>query len=705
MRSASMQRSELATVAGLMRDAARTLSAFPPDFVPAKGELPDLGVPGAEWAMGGGDRVDILLKNPAVQEWLNAAIDRWPDDLHNQFLQSSSVIGQILTMFGAGGAINPFDSLGGGLLDLDNLEMLMAFGQLEKESKGKEPRDFGGAKHAMMRELMRRAVAKRVPCPRTLTTLLGHDALLWLTAPSERGSGNIQPHEFARTGWPHLWSIANQIEIEQELLRFPAEAAYLARILVALSWTVVAMASFIEPAIFLGEREAHVSSIRPEKYTISYGYATHTLFSFHPAAMTTVVKILADGLTNPLLSAADLMWIGAALARVRTVEAGHGPPLAVGEEQFDIFLSHRGRDAKLQLSAAVQDLQSTHGVFLDCMTLPRGVVNRSFVYGSLARSKKIVIVESRHFNESDWCRKEAWFAGAMAENGLASVDRVTLTAAEEFVKTHGPVSTRRRSKQELSYPITHRILKDVDYWGRTPNLHSLKESGHPTDALVPLQDLLLGPAGPGGEGWIDAVADAVTATMSNVAAAEFSLDLWVTALQYAAAAFASTSVGRSKMEVRGGIDDLTTATKALTETVLHLDPLFRVHASQHLSLLAGAATIALAGFELDPAMESAIRRAVGDTATVRDGVLLLDVRKKGALREFRLKLLRVFVQANLGSVGIIQDAADEVHRGWVESLPLEVLPCVTLYPGMAGSTMPPRTSWFSKVMSLFRDAR
>ena len=99
------------------------------------------------------------------------------------------------------------------------------------------------------------------------------------------------------------------------------------------------------------------------------------------------------------------------------------------------------------------------------------MINRSFVFGSLARSERILIVETENFNESEWCRKEAWFADAMAGHGLTRVERMTLPDAAAQVAAAGLLSMRRRSNQELRYAIAQRVLNDIDYWARSPNLH------------------------------------------------------------------------------------------------------------------------------------------------------------------------------------------------------------------------------------------
>jgi hypothetical protein len=542
-----------------------------------------------------------------------------------------------------------------------------------------------GMQQALLTELRRRGAAHRAPFARTLTTLLGQDALLWLTASSRDECSKIQPHEFARTGWHRIWSIDNQLAIEQELLKVPPEAQHLGKIVVALSWTLAGLASFMPPVIFFGEGLPHLSSTREGGYTISVGMATHTFVAFELAAMPPLLRILAEGLTNPLPSAADLMWIGAGLTRVREVQSGHGEALPNVEERFALFLSHRGRDAKRALAKIVQAMPAAHGVFLDCLILPRGVVNRSFVFGSLARSERVLIVETENFYESVWCRKEAWFADALAAQGLAKVERVTLPVAEAWTAADGSGSRRRRAARGLTYPIVHRVLRDIDYWARKPNLHSLKEAGHSTESLTPLQVLLEKEPCPDDPAWVRSVGEAVAETLSRVVAAAPGVepfDLWATALQYSLAAIGSTSNALSKVEVRRGVDQLNAVLSSVVSARLHQDSLFQAHAPGHLALIAAAAAIDLAGFELDPRMTPALRIALGDTAGLRDGLLLLDVRRPGSWRSLRLRLVAILVRGNLGSVGIVQDAADEIHQGHVDGLPLEVLPCVTLYPGM-----------------------
>jgi hypothetical protein len=96
-----------------------------------------------------------------------------------------------------------------------------------------------------------------------------------------------------------------------------------------------------------------------------------------------------------------------------------------------------------------------------------------------------------------------------------------------------------------------------------------------------------------------------------------------------------------------------------------------------MALLAAAAALQLAEFELDSRMLPAIVVSVGRAATLRDGLLLLDVREPGPTREFRLRFVAALIAAGIGSIGIVQDFHDPVHEDSVGSLPL--------YPSMAAS--------------------
>jgi hypothetical protein len=679
------ERDDLSFISDLMREAVGVMESFPADFVP-----PDETRPGVERFPFPG--YEVILADSQFEAWLREVTAPWPKRLLPIFVEASAYLAQILEAFIDRTEARLLDIFATASRDPGSMELLMALAQIRRELKessddaqGSGKSDPTGMEAAMLDELHRRGAALRIPFARTLTTLLGMDALLWLVAKSQEGHGKLQPHEFSRTGWRNLQAIATQVAIERELIGLDPRAQSLGKMAVALAWTMVALACYMPPGIFIGESVPYLSSARGGGFTVSSGVGTHTLVEFDPAAMRPLVRILAEGLVNPLLSAADLMWASAGMVRVRRAHHGLEEATSPDEERFSLFLSHRGRDAKRDLWEVVRALPASHGVFLDCLTLPRGVINRSFVYGSLMRTQRILIVETEHYHESDWCRKEAWFADALAAHGLVKTERLSLPEAQVRVALEGRATWRVSAQRGLAYTIGPRVLSDMDYFGRAPNLYSLKEAGHPTDSLAAVQAALDTKPDPDDANWVRSVGEAVTTTLSRVVAVAPDaepFDLWATAAQYALAAFGSTSEARSKVEVRQGVDRLNSALRAVVGDKLFRSPIFQAQAPRYLAMIAAATALDLSGFDLDPRLTPVLRLAVGDVASLRDGVLLLDVRPRGALRDFRLRLAALLVEGDLGSVGIVQDAADEVHQNWIDDLPLDVLPCVTLHPGM-----------------------
>jgi hypothetical protein len=684
--TASTVNEDFAVAYDLMQSAIKIMSEFPADFLPSDEEMPKFGSVGDKQFMRG-VKMEEILSDPEAINWLNGVIAALPEDFFPVFVSSSGFIAHIIEGFGAKHERGMLD-LVEILLDDPESQNLMSMLKEIRQQKAEEKiedSDPMNLEYTAITQLNRRRIARRVPFARSLTTLLGEDALIWLTTDSRNGIGKIQPHEFSRTGWQNIWTINNQLKIEEELVDFPTEYDYLAKIVIALSWTLAGLASYVPPSVFFGERAPHFISERQGMVTVANGFGSRTLISFQPSSMITLVGILAEGLLNPLLCAADLMWIGAGLVRIQKVKSGPGQPVPVEPEAFEIFLSHRGRDAKRQLSETVQKLPHNHGIFLDCMSLPHGVINRSFVFGSLAKSKQIVIVETENFNESEWCRKEAWLADMMSVQNLARVDRMVLGDATTRIAADGDLTVRRRSNQGRRYPISHRVLRDIDYWARTPNLHSLKKGGHATECLIPLLSMIESAPRPDDLRWVRSIGETVLETLAEVVAAAPDaepIDMWSTALQLSLAAFAAASDAHSKNDVRLGIDHLNATLKAIITSELHRSNIFTNQPAKYLALLAAASAIDLSGFNLDSRMLPALIIALEGVAAVRDGLILLDVREPGNTRDFRLHLIAALVQNNLGSVGIVQDAADEVHNGRVDRLSLEILPCVTLHPGM-----------------------
>jgi hypothetical protein len=677
-------KSDLEAVRDLLDQAVTVMSRFPNGFVPPDIERPGQQLSAADVFQSVG--FEDMLRPPEVQQWLHAITNTWPDDFAGVFIRGSRMLAHIVSVFGPHPPLG-FPSLEA-MTDRGTLELMSSLVALAKDRRSSDPTAESGQsgfEQVMVQEIQRRSLARRIPFARTLVTLLGRDALLWLTASSADGLGKIQPHEFSRTGWPDLWSMEAQLAIEHELLRLSGGAEPLGRMAVALGWTLAAMASFVTPDIFVGEALPHLTSRPDGNYTMSTGRGTHSLISFDTASMLVLVRILAAGLDDPLLTPADLMWMSAAVARVRHIQVSAATTkLTPPEETFRVFLSHRGRDSKRQLSYAARHL-GARTIFLDCLTMPRGVINRRFIYESLARSSRVVIVDSDNFHESVWCRKESWFAHALADHKLTSVEHTSVDDAVSSVTMLAPPGDAPASATDYQYPIANRILRDIDYFGRQPNLYSLKEHGHSCESLDPLQDALSTPPRPDDSAWVTSMATTIRRTLSQVvkvAPGSEPRDLWSSALQLTAAAFGSTSFGRSKMEVRAGVDRLNHFLKEFVDQRLHDSPAFRARPEGYLAAVAAAVTIGIAGFHVDPRMLPAIDVAARGAAIVNDGILLLDARQPGPVRDFRLRLVAALARSSIGGVGLVQDADDQVHLLEVDGQPLETLPCITLYPDM-----------------------
>jgi hypothetical protein len=126
--------------------------------------------------------------------------------------------------------------------------------------------------------------------------------------------------------------------------------------------------------------------------------------------------------------------MGGALPRVQSIKSGiRGAATAVGA--FFVALpepSRPGREATPGRSVGRRQTAVCSSTAARCRA---GVVNRQFIYDSLARSERILIVETAHFTESEWCPKEAWFADAMAARRIAQAERTTLDGAAAVAAT------------------------------------------------------------------------------------------------------------------------------------------------------------------------------------------------------------------------------------------------------------------------------
>jgi hypothetical protein len=73
----------------------------------------------------------------------------------------------------------------------------------------------------------------------------------------------------------------------------------------------------------------------------------------------------------------------------------------------------------------------------------------------------------------------------------------------------------------------------------------------------------------------------------------------------------------------------------------------------------------------------------GSAGNVKARQLLLDVRQADLTSQFRLRFAGMLIRYGIGSAVLVQSSDNMVHNTSVDGLELNVLPCITLYPGMA----------------------
>ncbi len=158
--------------------------------------------------------------------------------------------------------------------------------------------------------------------------------------------------------------------------------------------------------------------------------------------------------------------------------------------------------------------------------------------------------------------------------------------------------------------------------------------------------------------------------------------MWSAALQLCFAVFGIGAYTRSKVEVRQSIDEMNAALKTIIAADLHKHAMFKEDGQHYFALIAAAAVLSLTGFTLSDNILPLVQKTVHNVARLQDGLLLADARKPGPKRDFQLRFIVKLINNNIGSMGIVQNADAPVHQQQVDGFPLEILPCVTLYPGM-----------------------
>lgn len=529
------------------------------------------------------------------------------------------------------------------------------------------------------------------PFETAISTMLGIRAPSFLLQPSLDGYGKIQLHETSRLEWRRLASVRDQVLLEDELQFLGGLGQGRAREVVVALWAMVALTTLAPNDIFTVEGQPRITSVEGS-ITMTTGHGVYVKPSI-VAGLARLSEVLCSYGAMGELEAVDVFWLAASIADVTShVVEERGTGDSTGPDlDLDLFISHRGPESKRRLMNVILDAQLERDVFLDCLSLPKEKANRYFVFRNLVRSRGILLVQTPKFSESAWCRKEREAAQVLADCGLLTVaachDLDDASAAISRVRPAPRPAPRAVSDGDRSW-VTSRILKDLHGWG-TP-----KDMGHRGAALSVHFDRVLG--------WIRGNA---RRQPSDVAEVDFLVDLvrglardvhddlerspdsnvswgcWSMLLNVTMACLTLRCSYYSKLPTREVLDAANFLASALPSTVRDSDePGLRV-----LLLLAavGMSLKLLHEDSADPFVHMMMSKLVEPHAFVRDGVLLVDVRVDDRRRPVLLRLVKQLVlDANIGTVGILQSGLDPVHDRSIDGRDLSVLPCVTYYSGM-----------------------
>ena len=130
-------------------------------------------------------------------------------------------------------------------------------------------------------------------------------------------------------------------------------------------------------------------------------------------------------------------------------------------------------------------------------------------------------------------------ADVMLALNMIDCEYLSLDDAVKIAQASAIQSTRpTMHSEQMVYPITPRILRDIDFWARTPNLHSLREKGISTDSFGSIKSFLNNLPEQLGPDVIDSAAQEIVKVLNavvNVAPDADLEGLWETALQYVVA--------------------------------------------------------------------------------------------------------------------------------------------------------------------------
>ncbi len=685
----------LASVIHIVDTVISILEQFPCDHVPSDKVGSELK--GADFL---GTFKEEQEKQPVdeeeLQKQLMAIVDTLPDNYMHAFINSGLLVNDAIDVIKHLHPELHFSALFAGLSpDQEQLEELQKTIMLHQA--GLDIDQVIGSPGLF---------TPQMPYNYTLCTLLGPEATKWLQAPSEDMPGKIQPHEASRVNWHLLNNIRTQVKIENELRDLQSIEPFLSKIVVVCAWCIKGLMTVINPNIFTSESKAHISQISDGNLTLSHGIETHTIVNYYPGSFIVVLQVLKKLLVNTLFEAPDMMWIASGLTKIRSINQRHSLLENIPSPEINLFLSHRGKDAKKDLMELVLS-NNPNGKFLDCLCLPHRLINRNFVFRNLVNAQRAIILKTTNFSDSIWCQKEEALADYLSEMQL--IDVVKASALDEvldYVANNPGISVKQQVTNaeehdaELSWTVI-RVLRDIDSFnGTRPNIYSLNENDIPTDIFDGTIGFLekhsdTDPASIqtySTEQLLEQVESLMNSTVRHlyhhqqIATFEALKKLTVThdflcvTAQLMVALLSLRSEQYDKMLARKYLNHINKIVKWILDAVDSEQQL-----QQLLTFACVSAVLELAGDRYKSIEQNGIAALVDDYGVYKDGLVLIDVRQEYDAGNIMLRLLVELVEKyDIGTAGVLQHGQHPIHELSIDNFSLEVLPCVTFHEGMEG---------------------
>ncbi len=671
---------KLTNIQNLVRFSFESLSSFDAGFKPTSTDITELDPMTQEEGLGG---VGHILDKPGAISKLQEKIDQLPENLIQAVNDSTVQIGAILKHLGADLQTSQYEVLSW-LERTSDPDMLSLAATLGGEN--------GHLQVPVMNIFRNSVLVEKTPFAHTLTTLLGEFALLYFDS-EDKEQPTLNLFEFSRDGWGSLDELKHQIEIEDELSEaqklFPIES----KIVVSLSWTIAALVSFVDECIFVAEHTPYEDRRRGNRFVLSYGRDTRSIQPFECDSMQKVIKLIQAALANDEITACDLMWMASGIARRPEIHL-EKKSFKRPEIQYDVFLSHRGSDSKAELISHLLNNDSNEapaGVFLDCLCMPRRVINRKFVFENLACSNCISIIDSDNYYSSEWCRKEKWFADQLVKLGHWRVESTDLNSFLKIKLPENQNSEPRVLRVRRVFVLEELIDNQSDP-NRSPNLNSLSSNSANFKLERELKTLgeKLDRGGffRGGHTFEKIFQWLGKPLLHEAADNDFdaTVERWCVVCQFLMMFFAKRYVTvATESLVWRSVDKVESVIRHILEGGIAEVNLFIENTGSYLSLLSAVAVFELwyenPGELYGDFIEDEISPLIGTKAIIHNRCVLLDVREK-QYRDFNLRIAAVLISNGLAGFGILQNASDPVHNRVVDGRDISVLPCLTMHPGM-----------------------